>query len=117
MDQKDQQNRKLIDRSRELRKNMTDAERQLWRHLRGRQLQGYRFRRQMVIGNYIVDFCCPQIKLIVELDGGQHQQQEHYDERRAQWLESQGYIVLRFWNHQMLQQPNAVLSVIHGELK
>lgn len=85
-------------RARELRWNMTDAERKLWAALRRRQILGYRFRRQQPIGPYIADFFCPEAKLIIEVDGSQHGEelQALDDKRRTEWLEKNGYRVLRF---------------------
>jgi very-short-patch-repair endonuclease len=88
---------KLRHRARDLRNNTTDAERALWRVLRGRQLQGFRFRRQVPIGGFIADFVCPQAKLIIELDGGQHAERSEYDAARTSRLEAMGYRVLRYW--------------------
>lgn len=91
---------------------MTDAERYLWKHLRRRQLAGYRFRRQMPIGSYVVDFVCLERRLIVEIDGGQHQEQQAYDGRRDKWLIEQGFRVLRFWNNEVFSQTEGVLMRI-----
>ncbi len=102
----------LRKRARELRRNATDAERLLWWHLRDRRLAGFKFRRQVVIGRYIADFVCPEAKLIVEADGGQHQSQSDKDALRTVELERLGYRVLRFWNHQILQETEAVLEGI-----
>ncbi len=99
-------------RARALRRNATDAERVLWRHLRDRRLVGFKFRRQVVIGRYIVDFVCLEAKLIVEADGGQHQVLMDEDTRRTSELERLGYRVLRFWNHLILQETEAVLERI-----
>lgn len=99
-------------RARTLRKNATDAEQHLWRQLRGRQLANYKFRRQHVMGFYILDFVCLEAKLVIELDGGQHQQQTVYDQQRTAYLEVLGFTVLRFWNHQVLQQTDAVLMKV-----
>jgi very-short-patch-repair endonuclease len=104
-------------RSRELRKNMTEAERRLWRHLRLRQISGYKFRRQQPIGIYIVDFVCLEKRLIVEVDGGHHSEQVDYDLKRCAWLEKQGYRVLRFWNKQVLKETEAVIMVIMEALE
>jgi adenine-specific DNA-methyltransferase len=86
----------------------------MWSLLRRRQLQELRFRRQQPIGPYIVDFFCPAAKLIVELDGGQHGEDEAviYDLARTEWLEAQGYRVLRFWNLDFLKNPEVVLEGI-----
>ncbi len=94
-----------------LRQNMTDAERLLWRHLRAHRLDGQKFRRQQPIGPYIVDFVHFGARLIVEADGGQHNGCES-DVVRDRWLESQGFRVLRFWNNDILREPDAVLARI-----
>ncbi len=107
----------LTERARNLRSNMTDAERCLWKHLRQRQIAGYRFRRQMPIGSYIVDFVCLERRLIVEVDGGQHQEQQAYDIRRDGWLVEQGFQVLRFWNNEVLNNSEGVLVRISEALQ
>jgi very-short-patch-repair endonuclease len=101
-----------VDKARELRKRMTDAEQRLWCHLRNRQLLGWKFRRQNEIGRYIVDFVCPESMLVVELDGGQHLGQIEYDEHRTQPLKAMGCRVLRFWNNDVLMDTETVLEVI-----
>ena len=98
--------------AKQLRSQTTDAERYLWRHLRRRNIGNYRFRRQVPIGRYIVDFACSEAKLIVELDGSQHSQQLGYDRRRDTWIEAKGFRVLRFWDDQVFQETAAVLDVI-----
>jgi len=103
-------------RARTLRKNQTDAEKLLWRHLRNRQANGWKFRRQHVIGQYIVDFACLERKLIIELDGGQHAGQVGYDKARTAFLESKGFRVMRFWNNTVLAETNAVLEAIYAAL-
>ena len=102
----------LLTNARQLRKNSTDAERQLWQILRNRQLNGYKFKRQTPLGNYIVDFCCSSVKLIIEVDGGQHVEQENYDSTRAEYLESLGYKVIRFWNNDVLANIEDVLESV-----
>src|SRR5215813_9567734 len=99
-------------RAKELRKNSTDAERALWRQLRAHRLVGYKFRRQQPIGQYIVDFVCFEKHLIIELDGGQHAEQVAYDGERSAWLQSQGFQILRFWNHEVLQDTETVMEVV-----
>ena len=89
-------------RARSLRREQTDAERALWRELRSRRLEGFKFKRQVSLGSYIADFMCFECGLIVELDGSQHLEQVDYDERRTRWLAAQGYRVLRFWNIDVL---------------
>ena len=100
--------------ARSLRRQMTDAESILWYHLRDRRLGGFKFRRQLVIGPYIVDFACIEAMLIIEADGGHHGEQRDSDRVRTQYLESFGYRVLRFWNDQILKETPAVLECIHG---
>ena len=102
----------LTTRARQHRKQPTDSEQALWQLLRGRQLAGYKFRRQAPIGQYIADFLFYRPKLIIELDGGQHQQQTNYDNQRTRWLKSKGFKVIRFWSHQPLQEPDAVSDAI-----
>jgi very-short-patch-repair endonuclease len=103
-------------RARKLRNQSTDAERLLWQGLRRQQLGGYRFRRQVAIAGDIADFVCIEAKLIVELDGGQHQEQVAYDARRDARLIAEGYRVLRFWNNQVFEETTAVLETILREL-
>lgn len=102
-------------RARDLRANMTDAERRLWQGLRGRQLGGYKFRRQIPIGPYIVDFACLEARLVIEVDGGQHLGSAE-DQARDAWLMSEGYRVFRFWNHEVLLQTTDVLERIWNAL-
>ena len=101
-----------LNNARNLRKNPTEAEQALWKHLRMRKVSGHKFRRQQPIGYYIVDFVSFERRLIIELDGGQHSQQVAYDSKRTAWLEAQGYLVLRFWNNQVLGDVEAVKAVI-----
>ncbi len=98
---------------------MTDAERKLWFYLSRKQLDGYRFRRQSPIGRYIVDFVCYERKLVVELDGGQHNTEHRLrkDEQRTLWLHSQGFTVVRFWNNEVFENLEGVMEVIHKHLK
>ncbi|HYB70155.1 MAG TPA: endonuclease domain-containing protein [Candidatus Bathyarchaeia archaeon] len=100
------------DYARDLRSRLTDAERRLWAHLRNRRLLGVKFCRQDPVGPYIADFCAREIKLIVELDGGQHAGQVEYDARRTRYLEAKGYQVIRFWDNDVLRDTNAVLEEI-----
>ncbi|MCF7520957.1 endonuclease domain-containing protein [Neisseria sp. ZJ106] len=102
----------LKNNARNLKRNMTLAEQRLWYSLRDKRLNGMKFRRQQTIGPYIVDFVCMEHKLIVELDGGQHAEQAVYDSKRTEFLNNQGYCVLRFWNNEVLQQTAAVLAKI-----
>jgi very-short-patch-repair endonuclease len=99
-------------RARELRTNLTDAERRLWQKLKRRQVAGVKFRRQQPIGPYIVDFVCLERRVVVEVDGGQHSEQLRQDERRYQWLEAQGYRILRFWNNDVLANTEVVAQTV-----
>ncbi|MBM4298225.1 MAG: endonuclease domain-containing protein [Deltaproteobacteria bacterium] len=103
-------------RARALRQNATEVEKLLWRRLRMWQVDGYKFRRQQPIGNYIVDFVCLEKRLIVELDGGQHAEQSEYDSERDKWLCEQGFTVLRFWNNDVLDSIDAVAEKIYRSL-
>ena len=98
--------------ARNLRNVPTDAERLLWQPLRKRQMLGYKFRRQQVFEHYIVDFVCIEAKLIIELDGGQHAEQQQADAQRTEYLERFGYQVMRFWNHQVFMELEAVKEEI-----
>lgn len=99
-----------LERARRLRQNMTEAERRLWSRLRGGQLNGLKFRRQHPLPPYIVDFYCETRQLVVELDGSQHN--EIADRARTRFLERQGLVVLRYWDHEVLRQIDAVLEAI-----
>src|SRR3712207_3299725 len=100
------------ERARQLRHDQTDAERLLWSKLRNRQLGGWKFRRQVPIDRYIVDFVCVDAKLVVELDGGQHAQHSDRDAARTAVLDSLGYIVIRFWNDDVIIRTESVLEEI-----
>lgn len=108
-------NADLKSNSRQLRKNQTDCEALLWYRLRRKCLFGIQFYRQRPIGNYIVDFYAPQVKLVVELDGSQHfeESQIAYDTRRDEYLAQQGLTVLRFNNAQMLRETEGVMDTIY----
>src|SRR5690606_31357947 len=97
-----------VQRARALRHAMTEAERLLWRKLRDRRFGKYKFRRQVPLGNYIADFVCFATKLVIELDGGGHTLQRPYDFQRTAWLEAQGFRVVRFWNHELRDDADAV---------
>ena len=101
-------------RARELRKQLTDAEKRLWSRLRRNQLGGHHFRRQRPIGPFIVDFVCMAKCLIVEVDGGQHADRAEEDARRTAYLEKKGYRVLRFWNNDVLANTEGALEVIRA---
>jgi very-short-patch-repair endonuclease len=100
------------DTARELRKNLTEAETFAWSRLRYRQIGGHKFRRQMSLGSFVVDFVCLDSRLIVELDGGPHADQVEADQRRTDWLNQLGFRVLRFWNHDVLREWETVERVI-----
>ena len=102
--------------ARELRQQATDAERMLWKYLRAHRLAGYKFRRQVVIEPYIVDFVCLEARLIVEADGGQHLEQAEDDLKRSAFLQSRGYKVIRFWNDEILTDTHIVLERINNYL-
>ncbi len=103
--------------ARRLRQYPTDAEQRLWSRLRQRQIEGARFRRQAPIGPYVVDFVCFGARLVIEVDGGQHAQQQDRDAQRTTWLEAQGFRVLRFWNHEVLGNIEGVAETIAGALR
>lgn len=97
--------------ARDLRSRMTDAERRLWYRLRAHRLNGHKFKRQVPVGPYVVDFASLDRKLIIEVDGGQHAESSA-DRRRDAFLRGQGYRVIRFWNNDVLRQTDSVLEEI-----
>ncbi|MFA6410441.1 MAG: endonuclease domain-containing protein [Candidatus Buchananbacteria bacterium] len=105
---------RLVKLARILRKNQTPYESKLWCLLRDKRLEGLKFRRQYPIGIYIVDFCCFEKKLIIELDGGHHNQNEQIknDQKRDQYLINQGYKILRFWNNDLDNNIEGVIEKI-----
>jgi very-short-patch-repair endonuclease len=102
--------------SRRLRSNLTDAEKLLWKHLRLKQLDAFRFRRQHPLGEYVVDFACIEAALVVEVDGGQHSERREQDALRSNGLAAQGFRVLRFWNNEVLQNIEGVMYQIRAAL-
>jgi very-short-patch-repair endonuclease len=106
----------LHQRARRLRREQTSFEAKLWKCLRGRQFDQFKFRRQFPVKGYIADLCCPEKKLIVELDGGQHLDQASYDSERTAKLEGFGYIVMRFWNSEITENIEGILEAIYTEL-
>ena len=106
----------MLQRAREMRKEPGPAEAKLWAYLRLMREDGIRFRRQHAIGPYITDFCAPGKKLVIELDGSQHMEQEQYDRERTAFLESIGYSVLRFWNSDVMNRIDEVMNAISEEL-
>jgi len=104
---------------RRLRDRQTDAEKALWMRLRSRQLEGVKFRRQQPIGSYVVDFVSFDRKLIVEIDGGQHNEgkTKERDEERSAWLKERGYRMVRFWNNDVLTNMEGVLERVREALR
>ena len=102
----------LTQAAKQLRQNSTDAERLLWQQLRAKRLNGLKFRRQEQIGRFIVDFVCYEKGIVIEADGGQHALEREKDEERTAWLDSQGFKVLRFWNHDILTNLEGVMERI-----
>ena len=105
-------------RARDLRGQMTETEILVWRELRGRRFQGFKFRRQRPLGPYILDFVCLEAGLVIELDGGQHNDKQHAnDQQRTAVIEQSGLKVIRFWNHDVLNQTTAVFETIWQTLQ
>ena len=104
--------------ARTLRRNQTDTERKLWHHLRDRRMDGWKFRRQHPVGPYVLDLYCANAQLVIEIDGGQHDDDEHrkHDEKRTDYLVSQGLKVMRFWNNEVMENTMAVLEAIREAL-
>ncbi len=102
------------ERARTMRNEATPAERKLWSRLRASSLDGHKFSRQIAVGPFICDLVCRRLKLVVEIDGGQHGGDD--DARRTRYLEAHGYTVLRFWNVQVLQETDGVLTTIAATL-
>jgi very-short-patch-repair endonuclease len=98
--------------ARHLRRRSADAEQRLWRHLRDRRLAGYKFRRQRPVGRFVADFICMERRLVVEVDGGQHDWKAAADRRRTAALNASGYRVIRFWNSDVLGNTEGVLQRI-----
>jgi very-short-patch-repair endonuclease len=103
--------------ARNLRRNQTHAERTLWFRLRDRRLGGWKFRRQFPIDRFTVDFFCADAHLIIELDGGQHADRSIADTQRTKVLEAMGYLVLRYWNNDVMQNIDGVLEDIYAALE
>lgn len=107
--------KRLTKAARNLRNNPTEAERALWSHLRNRDLFQCKFTRQHPIGDHIVDFACRSLRLAIECDGGQHTPEK--DAARTNAIEAQGYRVIRFWNHDILENTAGVLEAIGEEIR
>jgi very-short-patch-repair endonuclease len=106
------------ERARQLRRNQTDAERKLWRYLRVLKADGFHFRRQVPIDPFIVDFACLSTRVVIELDGGQHNADAGRinDETRDGHLRGRGFMVLRFWNNDVMANPEGVMEVVRRTL-
>ena len=104
--------RRARERGWEMRRRPTDVERKLWQYLRRRQVAGLKFRRQHPVGPFIADFACVSHRIIVEVDGGQHDRDLEKRNARTKYLQARGYHVLRFWNHEVLDIPEIVVDVI-----
>jgi very-short-patch-repair endonuclease len=107
---------RLTERARQLRRNQTDAEEKLWSELRGRRLADAKFVRQYQIGDFIADFACRPARLAIELDGGQHSENER-DAFRTRVIEAYGYRVIRFWNNEVMENLDGALQTIVKELE
>ena len=108
---------RLLPFAKAMRRQPTDAEATLWKHLRAGRLLSFKFKRQQPIGSYIVDFVCFEQALVVEVDGGQHVERMAADVERSRWLEGEGFRVLRFWNDEVLMQQNEVLEATISALR
>jgi len=109
-------NKNLKNFRRNLRKNSTDAERKLWQYLRRRQIGNFKFTRQYSVGSYILDFYCPETRLAIEIDGGQHFENKDKDEIRTEFLVKQNIKVIRFWNNEIFNNIDGVLITIRKSL-
>jgi very-short-patch-repair endonuclease len=105
-------NLKLVKTAKNLRRKQIDAEKKLWYRLRDRRFENLKFRRQYPIGKYVADFICPDKMLVIELDGGQHAG-NNSDIIRDNWLKAQGYITLRFWNNDIMENIEGVLQILY----
>jgi very-short-patch-repair endonuclease len=105
------------DRARRLRATPTDAELRLWQRLRKKQLNGHRFRRQVPLGPYVVDFACIERSMVIEVDGGQHDWNAAADARRTAWLRAHGWRVVRYWNNEVIENIDGVLEHLSSELR
>jgi len=106
------------ERARHLRRNQTEAEKALWRFLRRKKSDGFHFRRQCPVGPYIADFLCYSARLVIEVDGGQHGSDEGllHDQKRSEWLNANGFRVIRFWNNDVLANLEGVSEMIEKAL-
>ena len=107
----------MLRRARQMRREPPDSERKFWSLVRGRRFAGFKFRRQVWIGTFIVDFVCEQPKLIVEIDGGQHSMHLSYDAARTRYFQTRGYRVIRYWNNDVLARTEAVAENLRHVLR
>ena len=105
-----------LERARRLRREMTPQERLLWGQLRGRRLAGFKFRKQMWLAGYIADFACPEARLVVEADGSQHADEAEYDAERERAFAREGWRTLRFWNNEITENLDGVLTIVANAL-
>ena len=112
-------NSQNITNAKHMRSNMTQEELKIWNLLRAKRFYGYKFKRQVLVGEYIVDFICPEKNLVIEIDGGQHNEDcnKNYDLKRTCYLENNGYTVLRFWNNDVNNNIEGVCEVIKNYLE
>ncbi len=105
--------------ARRLRREQTEVERKLWSRLRNRRLNGSKFKRQVPKGPYVVDFCCNEARLIIELDGGQHAEDKAvaHDAKRTRYLQESGYRIVRFWNSEICENLDGVVQTIWAKLQ
>ena len=108
---------RLLSHAKRMRREPTIAEALLWQRLRAHRFAGFKFKRQQPIGRYIVDFVCFAKHVVIEVDGSQHGEAAGYDEQRSKWLASQGFVVLRFWNDEVLAKADLVLDAIWDALQ
>jgi very-short-patch-repair endonuclease len=105
-----------VDTAKRLRRHQTDAERTLWFRLRDRRLDGWKFKRQVPVDRFVVDFLCADARLIIEVDGGQHATRIAQDDERTRALEATGYLIMRFWNNDVLSNTDGVVETIAATL-
>ena len=107
----------LLANAKQLRKTMTDVEQKLWYQLRAKRFASYKFRRQVPMQKYIADFVCYEPRIVIEVDGGQHADQKEYDQKRDEFFMQKGFKVLRFWNNEVMENMEGVLTVILNTLQ